>query len=282
MLPTPFLDDGLAVDLESVGALTRAMAERGCDLVVAHGVIGEPEMLSPAERLDVVRAALDVEGVPVVPTITAATTSAAADECRGYRAEFGERLTHVLVPVMSSDPVALEAHLVAVTDDTGYRVLLQDYPRPTGIEIAIDDLQRVARPGGVVDAVKEEAPDATSRIAHLSAAGIDAVAGLGGVGAIGALAAGATGLAAGISIPQALARVLELWDPQAPEGASAALDRAIDVIRLETTRGAGSVGIRKEHWRRQSVIHSAAVRRPGASWSADLDEDSRTVLAPWL
>ncbi|QLD12474.1 hypothetical protein [Microbacterium oleivorans] len=223
--------------------------------------------------------ALDAVDAVVMPTIMSTDRPTAVAEAIEYRRAFGSKLSHLMLPVTAVELRSVQDHVAAVAESSGYRITLQDYPRPTGVHVDVEVLCAALTSIDVVDAVKEEAPEHTERIRRLSDAGIPTIGGLGGARAEHDLAAGACGLAAGISVPQVLAAALDAWE----RGASAAdaIAPALELIAFETSTSQ-SVGIRKEHWRRQGIIPNAVVRRAGAGWSTDLETRTSSLLAPWL
>jgi len=95
------------------------------------------------------------------------------------------------------------------------------------------------------------------------------LAGNGGAAALDELLAGAHGLVAGISRTRDVVSLAQAWERGDVRGAARAHARIAALIAFES-HSPRSVGIRKEAWRRQGVIASAAVRRPGAAWVPDL------------
>jgi 4-hydroxy-tetrahydrodipicolinate synthase len=235
------------------------------------------------EKLDVVALLTEESaGALVVPTIMTAETDRAVEEARSYFRAFGEEITHLMVPVTNPSPQACADHINAVSSASGYRILLQDYPRPTGIEIHVDDLARLSETATVVDAIKEEATGAAQRIASLATrTDVALIGGLGGAESVGYLESGASGLAAGTSVPQLLSQVLALWDSGRASVAQEHLLGGTALIRFETS-SSRSVGIRKEHWRRQGILANSAVRRRESSWLPSMEDETRRLLAPWL
>src|SRR5215218_9836447 len=67
---TPFADDG-SIDFDSFQGLARHLVDNGSDGIVVAGTTGESPTLSDAERLDLVRAA--VEAVGGTATVVAGT-----------------------------------------------------------------------------------------------------------------------------------------------------------------------------------------------------------------
>lgn len=99
------------------------------------------------------------------------------------------------------------------------------------------------------------------------------MAGLGGLSLIDELECGATSVACGISRPEVVHRALTQWLAGDAEGARATMSEIASLINFEV-QAKTSIAIRKEHWRRQGVIGSAAVRPPSYPYAAFLDRCS--------
>ena len=277
MLPTPLTADATHVDHASLVAVARVMVERGCTSLVALGVVGEPGALSTAEQLAVlttVREALPA--TPLTAALMVGDEDAVLETARRLRGAL-PLLDSVLVPVPSGSPEVTRAFLQRVHAATGLPVVVQDYPGATGVRISVDDLVRACADLPFVAAVKCEAPPTFLRIAEL-ARRTDTVlmAGLGGANLVEELRAGARSVACGITRPEVLSAVVAAWSDGHERAARALLAGIGALIALETHAGT-SIGVRKEHWRRQGVIASAAVRPPALPYPEDLSLASESL-----
>jgi 4-hydroxy-tetrahydrodipicolinate synthase len=259
MVLTPFTVDAQHVDHESLARLARTLVARGCTDLIALGVIAEPAALDIHESeavLDTVRSA--VPGTGLTAAVMVPSASAVGTLARRLRDD-----DTIMVPVRSPDSRALRQALIATHRASGGRSLVvQDYPDPTGVHIEVDDLLRAIEDLPFVCAIKCEARPTFWRIHRLAArTPVRLMAGLGGVGLLDDLRAGATAVACGITRPELLSGALNSWT-QGRQDAAVDVVRRLAPLAWFETQPLTSVGIRKEHWRRQGVIASAAVRAP--------------------
>jgi len=140
---------------------------------------------------------------------------------------------------------------------------VQDYPGPTGVSIAFDDLIAALRSTPTVVAVKCEAPPTFLRIHGLAAAlpRLQLLSGLGGANLVEDLVAGAAAVACGISQPSDLVAATRAWTSSGMFEARAEVARFSARVGVETQPGT-SIAIRKEHWHRAGIIACADVRPP--------------------
>jgi 4-hydroxy-tetrahydrodipicolinate synthase len=279
MVPTPFTSDGSEVCQRSLRAVTRELLGRGCTGSIALGVIGEPAALSAAEKMSIVEAVLEESGdAPVVAAVMSLDEQVALDEITALSNAFGSLITAVMVPVSSPDPQTLRRSVLRAHARSGLPVLIQDLPSATGVHIGIEDLL-VALEGldQTVWAVKSEAPPTFSRIRRLrSEIPVTIMAGGGGIGLVDDHLAGAQWAAAGISRPEAIVDAMNLLNAGDPLRAQDAIAAVSALIAFETQAGT-SIGIRKEHWRRQGVIESCTVRPPATPYDPALNEHSERL-----
>jgi 4-hydroxy-tetrahydrodipicolinate synthase len=277
MVPTPFTPDGCDVDLESLHSLVQDNIASGAGGVVALGVIAEPTALSLREKLDVVGAVIDAaSSVAVVASVMTLDPAARDEELRAFDREFGDRLTAIMVPVPDPDPRQVTVALDKVRRACAAPLLLQDYPRATGVEITVADLVTAIAGRDDIVAIKCEAAPTFVRLHELAGeTAVMLMAGLGGAGLVDDLSAGATAFACGVTCPELFVRALERWDSGDIDAARSVVAPAGSLINFETQAGS-SIGIRKEHWRRKGVITSAATRPPTRSYPPFLDGSSRS------
>lgn len=270
MLATPFTADGSRVDRASLARYVRTVLDRGCSSVVVLGVIGEPASLDAAEKCDVVSTSIE-SGAPVYVGVMGASEQARATDVEAMRAAFGDRIAGYMVPVGSSDPDRLSAELATLARIGGRPIVLQDYPASSGVHIGVDDLATAMAAVPEVTAVKCEAAPTFSRIRRLRALAprVRLMSGLGGLSLVDDLSQGATLAATGISRPEMVVEAARAWERGDDREARARIDTIAASVNFEIQQGT-SIAIRKEHWRRQGVLASAAVRPPAMTYEAYL------------
>jgi len=235
ILATPFNADG-SVDPSSLERQVGLLARAGARGVVALGVFGEAARLDAAERTHVAITALTaasrlgLDTVIGITTLDRAETVAQAQVAVAVATEVGGGaalrpgglLRGLMVQVPSDDPDLLAEHLTAVHAATGAGIVVQDYPRSSGVTIASDVLAQVVAALGFVVAVKVESTPTPLAVATL-ASGCDAplFGGLGGVALIDELGAGAAGAMTGFSFPEGLVATVAAFES---DGIDAARD----------------------------------------------------------
>ncbi|MDV3124130.1 dihydrodipicolinate synthase family protein [Mycobacterium sp. 21AC1] len=260
MLATPFTDD-LTLDAASMRSCATTLVDRGCSGLIALGVIAEPNSLTLAEKLGSIECAL-AGGVPVIAGVMAIDAAQRRREAQAFGTRYGSDLSALMLPVLSSDARELIRQVHEVQESSGLTVALQDYPASSGVTIDTDALLEVARATGVT-IIKSEAQPTFHRIRQLKEAAphLTLMSGLGGSGLIEDLASGATAAAIGITRPEIITETMRLWSREDLDAARDLISSVGPLIHFEIQQGT-SIGIRKEHWRRQGVMASAAVRPP--------------------
>ena len=276
MLPTPFTSDGADVDHASLAGLGHHLVNEGCEGLVCLGMIAEPSTLNVQEQVAIIdtltTSSLDV---PIVASLMTTDERAALRTAATLVSEFGDVVTGLMVPVHSSDALALRAHLQRLHQTTGTDLLVQDLPRATGVTIEVDDLAQALDGLGFVVGVKCESPPTFHRIRRLAAnADYSLISGLGGAGLIDDLLAGADAVAIGSTATAAIASAFAAWRLGHRESARDLIAAVSPLLHFETQPGQ-STSIRKEHWRRRGLIASATVRPPTPTWTRDLDAHAR-------
>ncbi|MGV9796685.1 dihydrodipicolinate synthase family protein [Mycobacterium sp. NPDC003449] len=260
MLATPFTDD-LELDKPSMRGYARTLVDRGCGGLVALGVIAEPGSLSLAEQLGCIECAL-AAGVPLIAGVMTTDPEWIRKAASAFGVEYGDDLAALMLPVRSADAKEVIHHVREVQDASGLQVALQDYPASSGVRIETDALLEVAAATGVT-LIKCESQPTFHRIRQLKDAApeLTLMSGLGGAGLIEDLASGATAVAIGITRPEIISEASHLWSRRELDAARGLLGSIGSLVNFEIQQRT-SIGIRKEHWRRQGVISSAAVRPP--------------------
>lgn len=275
MLATPFTEGGAHVDHASLHRYCEVVTDRGCSAVVVLGVIGEPNALSRLEQLAVIETAL-ASGAEVHVGSMADTAEARFADVAAVAERFGEGVAGYLIPVGTSSPEALRAEIADLHSIGGRSIVLQDYPASTGVSIAVEDLAHAVRDLPSVTAIKCEAPPTFARIRRLRelAPEVRLMSGLGGSSLVDDLTQGARLVASGTSRPEIAVQAVRAWLAGDDARARKIVASAAAAVGFETQQGT-SIAIRKEHWRRQGVIASSAVRPPAhpyETWLASLSD----------
>jgi len=284
ILATPFHADG-ALDLPSLERQIDLFARTGARGVVALGVFGEAARLDPDERALVAGTALTKAlacGLGAVIGITThgrdetiaeatAAVSVALQVAGTEALRPGGLLRGLMVQVPSDDPVRLADHMVAVHAATGVGIVVQDYPRSSGITIAAEVLARTVAPLDFVVAVKAESTPTPPAVAALAAGcGAPVFGGLGGVALLDELAAGAAGAMTGFSYPEGLVATVQAFERGGVDAAREVWCRWMPLAVFEQQDGL-ALTIRKELLHRRGVIAHPYARPPAPSLPASLE-----------
>lgn len=263
MMATPFKGPGADVDVDSLRRYCRTVVARGCTGLVMLGVIGEPATLTLQEKVTVVGTALMAVDVPVHAGVMSADPRVRHEEAAALEAALGDALAGYLVPVTTPDPLQLRDELRQFCDRFGKPVVVQDYPAFSGVHMPVDALALALAGSPGVLAVKCEAQPTAERIRELGRRlpGVRMMSGLGGTALIDDLDRGASLVACGISRPEAIVAATRRWQSGDVAAARELIESLRPLLDFELQRHI-SIGIRKEHWRRQGVLESAAVRAP--------------------
>jgi 4-hydroxy-tetrahydrodipicolinate synthase len=198
----------LSIDLEAYAEHVRFLADGGAHGVVPNGSLGEYQTLTPAERTEVVAAAVAAADVPVVPGVAAYGSR----EARGWAEQAAEQgcAAVMLLPPTAyrAGPAEVLAHFREVAR-VGLPVIAYNNPYDTRVDLTPDLLRRLHGEGLIV-AVKEFSGD-VRRAWELAevAPGLDLLAGADDV-VLELAMAGAVGWIAGVpnALPGACA---DLW-----------------------------------------------------------------------
>jgi 1-pyrroline-4-hydroxy-2-carboxylate deaminase len=150
----PFRDD-LSVDLDAYGEHVAWLAENGCHGVVPNGSLGEYQVLTDAERADVVRVA--VEAAPAGFTVMPGVGAYGAMESRRWAeqaAEAGAQVVMALPPnAYRGDERSVMEHFREIAK-AGLPVTAYNNPLDTKIDLTPEILARLHGEGLIVG-VKE-------------------------------------------------------------------------------------------------------------------------------
>jgi len=190
---TPFREDG-SVDFDAFQRLARHLVENGSDGLVVAGTTGESPTLSDAERLDLIRAALEAVGEEASVVAGTGTYSTAHSVHLTERAhELGADGFLVVTPYYSKPPQrAIVAHFAEIARASDRAIVVYNIPGRVVVNIEPDTISRLAEIE-TVRAVKQ-ANDDLDQARHIVATGLDLYAGddvlvrpfleLGGVGGV--------------------------------------------------------------------------------------------------
>src|SRR6478736_4868460 len=183
VVATPFQGSTLDVDTDSLAGLVEHYESIGATGLTVLGVFGEAAALTAAERSLALEVVVEETRLPLVVGVTSLFTGTAVEEIRAAQAVAGDRLAAVMVQANSARPEVVIAHLNAIHQSTGAKVVLQDYPVASGVSIGTEALISVVQACSFVTAVKAEAPPTSVAIGHLAAAlDVSVFGGLGGQG----------------------------------------------------------------------------------------------------
>lgn len=285
ILATPFDRSG-AVDLDSMSRQIELFARAGARGVVALGVFGEAARLDEAERRTVAHAALSSAAAHGLGTVVGITTIdreetvaqgraavAVAREVAGDDALApGGLLRGLMVQVPTSEPSAIAEHMTAVHEATGAGIVVQDYPRSSGIDVDAAVLAAAVAPLPFVVAVKAESTPTPPAVATL-VAGCDApvFGGLGGVALIDELTAGAAGAMTGFSFPEGLAATVAAFEQGGTDAARDVWARWMPLAIFEQQDGL-ALTIRKEILHRRGILAHPTARPPAKPFPALLED----------
>ncbi|GAB3598547.1 dihydrodipicolinate synthase family protein [Microbacterium tumbae] len=268
MVPTPFTEDGRLVDDRSLDRIAKALVRRGCSGLIALGVVAEPASLSVAEQIHIVEVLLEAASpsTPIVATLMSVGPDGGDAATAQLLREVGPQLSGVMVPVTTSDADGFRELLINVHERAGLPIIVQDFPASTGITITASVLAAAVEGLDFVASIRCQAPPTFYKMQQLRRlTPVPLMSGFGGVGLIDELLSGATAVACGITRPEVIAAALSAWNQGDVAGARRLTADVSPLINFET-QASTSIGIRKEHWRAQGVIASAAVRSPAIAY----------------
>lgn len=263
VLATPFAGSTLDVDESGVAQLAEHSAGAGVAGLTVLGVFGEAARLSLEERALVLETVLDTVDLPLVVGCSSLATAPVIDEVTMATELVGDRLAGVMVQANSADKTVLKAHLDAINEATGAHIVLQDYPKASGVSVSPSVLASVVARSPYVCAVKVESPPTPAAIAALHASSdVLIFGGLGGINLLDELACGAAGAMTGFSFPEALVACVQAWRDGDRDTSRSELLNYLPLITFEQQAGI-ALAIRKECLRKRGLIAESAVRPPG-------------------
>ncbi|HEX7083312.1 MAG TPA: 4-hydroxy-tetrahydrodipicolinate synthase [Gaiellaceae bacterium] len=173
---TPFREDG-SVDFDAFQELARHLVAHGSDGVVVAGTTGESPTLTDAERLDLVRAAVEAIGDGATVVAGTGTYSTAHSVHLTERAhELGADGFLVVTPYYSKPPQrGIVAHFAAIAEASDRPIVAYNIPSRVVVDIEPETISRLAEIP-TVKAVKQAHPD-RDEARHIVETGLDLYAG---------------------------------------------------------------------------------------------------------
>jgi 4-hydroxy-tetrahydrodipicolinate synthase len=143
---SPMRPDG-SLDLDAAQRVAQHLIDHGHDGIVVNGTTGESPTTTDAEKVDLIRAVVEVVGDRARVTAGAGTNDTAHSVELARAAEAaGAHALLVVAPYYNKPPQSgLRAHCTAVADATGLPVMLYDIPGRSGIPFATETLLELAR-----------------------------------------------------------------------------------------------------------------------------------------
>ena len=265
MLATPFKEDE-SLDTGSIPNLMDKAKQSGCRGVGCLGVTGEVARMTDRERSLVVKAVVEnSDGLPVTVGTTAAGTAAAVEN--SLEAEkLGAAAVMVSAPVMGKpNDNALFTHYARIADAVSIPIVVQDYPRTSGVNMSPEFIARLADNIPAAQYLKLEdppTPPKISAIRKLIGAKMGIFGGLGGVFLLEELARGSAGAMTGFAYPEALVEICRHMAEGDQAAAERVFNKHLSLMLFEFQEGIG-VAIRKYALHSRGLIDYPKVRAPG-------------------
>jgi 4-hydroxy-tetrahydrodipicolinate synthase len=173
---TPF-DDAGAVDFDAFQELARFLVENGSDGVVVAGTTGESPTLSDAERLDLIRAAIEAVGDQATVVAGTGTYATAHSVLLTERAhERGAHAFLVVTPYYNKPPQrGIVAHFEAIAAVSDRPIVVYNIPSRDVVNIEPETISRLAEIASV-HAVKQANAD-LDQARHIVETGLTLYAG---------------------------------------------------------------------------------------------------------
>ena len=265
MLATPFKEDE-SLDTGSIPNLMDKAKQSGCRGVVCLGVTGEVARMTDRERSLVVKAVVEnADGIPVTVGTTAAGTAAAVEN--SLEAErLGAAAVMVSAPVMGKpNDNALFTHYARIADAVSIPIVVQDYPRTSGVNMSPEFIARLAENIPAAQYLKLEdppTPPKISAIRKLIGDKMGIFGGLGGVFLLEELARGSAGAMTGFAYPEVLVEICRHMAEGDQAAAEKVFNKHLSLMLFEFQEGIG-VAIRKYALHSRGLIDCPKVRAPG-------------------
>lgn len=276
---TPFQDG--RVDHDTYASLVDRQATQGSQGVVVTGTSGEPSLLTVAERLELVRTAVQASDgrLPVVAATGTESLSATLELSRAA-AQAGADALLVVTPYYIRPPQrGLEEYFVQVASQVELPVLIYHIPGRASVALEVDTLAAIVERAPNVVGMKHASPDlaTVTEVLHRLGPGFRIFVGLEEL-SLPMLAVGGHGLmnAVGNLVPE---RVAALW--RAVDGGDLAGARKIHDELWELNKSVffdtNPIPI-KYMLRRMGILPNNEHRLPMASATPELEARLDAVL----
>jgi 4-hydroxy-tetrahydrodipicolinate synthase len=267
IVPTPFTPDG-ELDVASLPTLVDFVVGTGVDGMTILGVMGEAGRLSDSERSRVIDTVLERAAgrIPVCIGVSHGATDQAVTFARAAVAAGAHSIMLAPPTLPRPNDGAVRRHYFAVASSVDMPIVVQDHPASSGVWMSVEFLASLAAESHKCRVVKLEDPPTPAKIERLihAAPEVTVLGGLGAIMLVEELGRGAAGTMTGFGYPEILVDIVRRWTDGDRDGATAAFDRHLPLIRFENQDGL-SLAIRKHVYARRGAIASDHVRAPGAS-----------------
>lgn len=263
VLVTPLTADGSDVDTASLARLVQHYQKIGVSGLTVLGVFGEAARLSPDERRTVVATvASAAPAMRLVVGLSAVDMVPAVAEAENILDLVDGRLAGLMVQAGASRPDELAQQLNTIADRTGQGIVVQDYPRVSGVTVAATDMVAAVGQVPAVVAVKSESSPSPPAVTVL-VEGLDVpvYGGLGGTCLLDELAVGAAGAMTGFSVPEGLLACIAAYRTGRFDAARRVWRDYLPLVNFEFQAGI-ALGLRKHSLVLRGLIRHAAVRPP--------------------
>ena len=272
MLATPF-DEKEELDTDSIPGLVEKAREAGCKGVVALGMMGEAHRLTDREARLVAETVVEAaDGMPVTLGTSAPSTMAAIARSKEAQ-DLGATAVMIASPPMArSNLDAVYAHYHRIAEAVDLPIIVQDYPKITGVHMPPEFFARLAEGIPSVQYCKIEAPPTPPKISailQLTGDRLTVFGGLGGLFLLDELVHGAAGAMTGFAYPEVLVEICRHMDEGDRARAEEVFYRYLPLILFEVQEGI-DLGIRKAALCHRGLISTPRVRHPGAQASESI------------
>lgn len=282
---TPF-NEAQAIDYSSVDRLLDFYIRCGAHGVTLLGILGEPTKLTDDEQIALARHVLRrVRGTLKVVIGVSKASALALQAFANEVMALGASGLMISPPATVKHEEQLQGYFDLVTRYVGPQapIVLQDFPRLTGVNISSPAMDRLIEAFPAITVIKHEEDGGLRKITHARTAeaqGRRRVAiwtGNSGLHLPQELARGADGANTGIGFPEILVATCKRYFAGDVTSAEDIFDSVLPVIRHEHQPGIG-LAVRKEIYRRRGIIASAALRSPAPRLDAQDHNELSSLL----
>ena len=158
-IPTQFKED-LSIDIEATQKHTEALLNNGIHGIVMLGTIGEGTSLTLSEKVEVLRATVEVAGgkVPVLSGVAEFTTQGACDTVKAAGEAGVDGIMLLPAMVYNSDPRETIAHFRTVANSTHLPIMCYNNPPVYRVDITPEMFKQLIDVENIV-VIKEASGD---------------------------------------------------------------------------------------------------------------------------